>query len=169
MAIDRRLKDKVTRLNLWPSPPPEEGFVGLAVLWLWESGDRELSDDDLDPVQSPLSILSHCPCSSAQHCADSSIQQLIVTIVRCMFGRDDMTTPRVTVTGDRRHHLMEETFEHPVTNIIVTTLCCPVILSSGDGGVQAAIISSASAARVHYTITAPEACLVMWQSDNMGS
>ena len=63
-----------------------------------------------------------------------------------------MTTPRVTVTGDRRHHLMEETFEHPVTNIIVTTLCCPVILSSGDGGVQAAIISSASAARVHYTL-----------------
>ena len=50
MAIVRRLKDKVTRLNLWPSPPPEEGFVGLAVLWLWEIGDRELSDDDLDPV-----------------------------------------------------------------------------------------------------------------------
>ena len=54
---------------------------------------------------------------------------------------------------------MEETFEHPVTNIIETTLCCPVILSSGDGGVQAAIISSASSARVHYTITAPEAYL----------
>ena len=117
-------------------------------------------------ILSPLSILSHCPCSSAQHCADSSIQQLIV---RCMFGRDDMTTPRVAVTGDPRHHLMEETFEHPVTNIIVTTLCCPVILSSGDGRVQAAIISSASSARVHYTITAPEACLAaLGQFEDMG-
>ena len=57
---------------------------------------------------------------------------------------------------------MEETFEHPVPNVTntATTLGCPVILSSGDGGVQAAIISSASSARVHYTITAAEAYLV---------
>ena len=86
-----------------------------------------------------------------------------------MFERDDMTTLRVTVTGDPRHHLMEETFEHPVYYSDHALLPSPVILSSGDGRVQAAIISSASAARVHYTITAPEACLVMWQSDNMGS
>ena len=72
--------------------------------------------------------------------------------------------------GDRRHHVMEETFEHPVPNVpnTATTLGCPVILSSGDGGVQAAIISSASSARVHTTQSQHQR-RTLWQSDNMGA